>query len=83
MTYTILSAQWGNEDKSAVVAITREVAAVALSAVDTPEEWAAFQKWAQSNLVSALPVPVVVTLTPEQKLAKIGLTPAELKTLVV
>lgn len=57
MTYTIKSAQWGNEDRTSVIAITEEVAAVALSEVDTPKEWENFLKWAQKNEVAELPTP--------------------------
>lgn len=41
MIYTFLSAQYANADHTAAVAMTVEAAAVALSAVDTPDEWAA------------------------------------------
>lgn len=37
--YTFLSARFANDDATAVVAITEEVAAVAISASDTPEQW--------------------------------------------
>lgn len=40
-TYTVLSARYSNPDHTAAVAMTEEVAAVVLSAVDTPEAWAA------------------------------------------
>lgn len=58
MTYTILSAQWGNEDKSSAVITTKEAAAVAVSPVDTPEEWYAFLEWSSKNYVSDLAAPV-------------------------
>jgi hypothetical protein len=45
MSYTIISARWGNSESTSAVIITREAAAVAISEVDTPEEWARFQEW--------------------------------------
>jgi hypothetical protein len=44
MSYTIISAWWGNEDNTSAVIITEEAAAVAISEVDTPDEWASFQR---------------------------------------
>lgn len=38
---TVLSAAYANADGSAAVVVTDEIGAVALSAVDTPEQWAA------------------------------------------
>jgi hypothetical protein len=45
MSYTIISARWGNEEKTSAVIVTEEAAAVAISGVDTPDEWASFQQW--------------------------------------
>jgi len=58
MTYTILSAQWGNAEQSSAVIRTQEVGHVAISERDTPEEWAAFQTWKASNVVSSPPAPL-------------------------
>lgn len=43
MTYTFLSASYANAEKTAIVAMTEEAGAVALSKVDTPAEWAALK----------------------------------------
>ena len=85
MTYRIRSARWGNEDKTSAVILTDEVGHVAISALDTPEEWAAFQQWTKKNMVAdARPKPRA--LTPQQKFdrlfARLGMTPAEFKTLL-
>ena len=52
MTLTILSAAYANEDGTAAVAITAQAAAVALSATDTPDAWAAM-------LAAVTPAPFV------------------------
>jgi hypothetical protein len=39
MTYTFLSASFANAEKTAVVAMTAESGAVALSRCDTPADW--------------------------------------------
>lgn len=49
MTYTFLSAHYANEQNTAVVAITEEVAAVALSEVDTPADWDDLLQWADGD----------------------------------
>ena len=41
MSFTFLSAAYGNAAGDAVIAVTEEVGAVALSVIDTPEDWAA------------------------------------------
>lgn len=41
MSYTFLSAAYGNVEGSAIVAVTVEVGAVALSLADTPDAWEA------------------------------------------
>jgi len=41
MSYTFLAARYANAEQTAAVAETEEAASVALSAVDTPEDWAA------------------------------------------
>lgn len=38
---TIISAQWANAEHTAAIVMTAEAGAVALSAADTPTEWAA------------------------------------------
>jgi hypothetical protein len=45
MPYTIISARWGNKERTSAVIVTQEAAAVAVSEVDTPGEWASFQRW--------------------------------------
>lgn len=39
MSYTFLSATYANPQRTAAIAFTEECGAVALSVVDTPEEW--------------------------------------------
>lgn len=51
MTFTIKSARWGNEERTAAILDTGECAFVAISVKDTPEEWEAFLKWQDSNKV--------------------------------
>ena len=41
MSYTFLTARYANAEQTAAIAETEEAASVALSAVDTPEDWAA------------------------------------------
>lgn len=41
MSYTFVSARYGNPQHTAAVAITEEAGAVAMSEIDTPEAWAA------------------------------------------
>jgi hypothetical protein len=84
MAYTILSATWGNEQQTSAVVVTQEVAAVAISQVDTPAEWANFQNWLKTNPVAPLPVmPTKATLSTDQKfnnfLTQLGMTSTELK----
>ena len=84
MSYTILDARWGNLEKTSAVVRTAEVGHVAISFADTTEEWIAFLQWAKSNPVEDLPAPKAPPppLTSEQKLGKMGLTIAELKTVL-
>ena len=80
MTYTIQSAQWGDEARDSAVIMTAEVAAVAISARDTPEEWAAFQEWQTSNTVAELsprPPPLTKDQKFDQFFTGLGMTPAE------
>lgn len=56
MTYTILSANYANEDNTAVVIFTKEAAAVAISKADTPKEWQNMLEWAKTNEVKPFPV---------------------------
>ncbi len=55
MRYTILTATWGNEDRTSAILTTAEVGALAASEVDTPDTWADFVAWqAAGNIVRAL-----------------------------
>lgn len=47
MTYTIISAQFANSEHTSAVVMTEESASVALSEVDTPEEWVAMLEWGE------------------------------------
>lgn len=49
MAYTILSAEYANPDHTAAVIMTKEAAAVLISSVDTPDEWAAMLKWGKPS----------------------------------
>ncbi|MCM0018909.1 MAG: hypothetical protein NBV67_02850 [Tagaea sp.] len=61
MSYTFLSAQYANAENTAAVAITKEASAVALSAADTPEEWAALLAWGTPTAYVAQPVVRIAT----------------------
>lgn len=62
MSYTFLSAQYANPDHTSAVAVTAEAAAVALSAVDTPEHWAALHAWGTPSAFVPPPPPPAPTL---------------------
>lgn len=55
MTYTIRGARWGSPEHTSAVVLSEEVGHVAISAMDAPEEWAAFLEWAKSNPVGDSP----------------------------
>lgn len=82
MKYTVISARWGNAEHSSAVIITVECAAVAISAFDTPVEWAAFVNWAKDNQVADAPA-ARAPMTKQQKfdrwLTSVGMTAAEVK----
>jgi hypothetical protein len=59
VTFTILSAAFANTDNTAAVAQTVEAGSVLLSAVDTPDNWAAM-------LAATTPAPFVLPPTPAQ-----------------
>lgn len=40
MAYTFISASYANKEHTAIVAMTKEAAAVVFSEVDTPDDWA-------------------------------------------
>jgi len=87
MTYTIRSAQWGNEAHTSAVIDTVEVNNVAISLADTPQEWAAFLIFASTHIVAEVPViPLPPVLTKAERLDRMlasrGLTLADLKTLL-
>lgn len=45
----IITASWGNEDRTSAIVNTREVGHKAISERDTPEAWADFQAWRASG----------------------------------
>lgn len=59
MPYTINSAQYANADKTAAVINTVEVADVAISTVDTPDEWMSLLQWegAGNKIAAYVPPP--------------------------
>lgn len=89
---TILSASWGNEDKSSAIVKTVERGHKAISA-HTPEEWADFIAWRLAgNPVRALEDGAAFKAALERKaeqaalrssatskLASLGITPEELR----
>jgi hypothetical protein len=89
MTYTFRSARYANAEGTAVVADTAEDAHVALSAADTPGEWAALMAAAARGevAIAAYAAPAAPPQrTPAEKLAALlaaeGLTLAELEALL-
>ncbi len=60
MTITILSARYGNEERTSAVVITQERGAVAISELDRPEAWAALLAWQQAGGTIQDPDPVTV-----------------------
>lgn len=79
MIYTIISASYGDPQNTSIVLQTLEAGAVAVSKVDTPELWGKALAFGPSPYVPPAPGPVV---TPTEKLARIGLSPTELKAIV-
>lgn len=79
MTYTFLSAQYANAENTAAVAITQEAAAVALSAVDTPTEWAALHEWGTPSAFVPPSAPPAPTL--EQLQAQLAAIQAQINAL--
>jgi hypothetical protein len=85
MIYTMQSAQWGNSDHSSAVIVTEESGAVAISAVDTPREWAEFIEWAKGNVVvdePALPPQPTKQQKFDRWLSSIGATAEEIKAML-
>ncbi|MGO4670097.1 hypothetical protein [Bosea sp. 2RAB26] len=58
MTYTILSAQYANQEHTAAVAMTEEAAAVLTSQADTPDLWVAVHEWGEPLAFEPPPVTV-------------------------
>lgn len=82
MTYTIRSAQWGNEENTSAVIFTKENGAVAISQNDTPDEWANFAEFRKTNAVASMPT-FAPPASKQQALEKrLGMTVAELKALL-
>ncbi|MFN9113682.1 MAG: hypothetical protein ACK5XN_26735 [Bacteroidota bacterium] len=79
MTYTFLSAQYANPEHTAAVAITAEAAAVAFSATDTPEHWAALH--AVLTPADYVPPPQPPAPTREQLLAELAALQAKIEAL--
>jgi hypothetical protein len=61
MTYTILSAQYANEDHSAAVIQTEEAGGVLVSEADTPDLWAAMMAWGAPSSFNPSPGPADIT----------------------
>ncbi|KFL25078.1 hypothetical protein JP74_21345 [Devosia sp. 17-2-E-8] len=47
MTYSFVSARYANVDHTSAIAMTEEASEVALSPIDTPEDWADLLAWGQ------------------------------------
>ncbi|MFD1944748.1 hypothetical protein [Paradevosia shaoguanensis] len=45
MTYTFISARFANADHTSAIAMTAEAAEIALSPIDTPDDWADLLAW--------------------------------------
>ena len=70
MTYTFISAAYTTEDESAAVAITEEAAAVLLSELDNPDQWAALHEWGMPDAyVAPVPPPPTVVSASQAKIA--------------
>lgn len=78
MTYTIISARYANSEHTAAVLITEEVAAVAISATDTPVEWAAMLAWGMPDEYVEPPQPrrMIRKSLVKQRLIDLGLMEA-------
>lgn len=63
---TILSAQWANAEHTAAIVMTVEAGAVALSAADTPAEWAALLDSGVAVADFVPPPPPKLVATPRQ-----------------
>lgn len=61
MAYTILSAQYANEDSSSAVIETSEAAAVLVSERDTPDLWADMLAWGEPASFAPSPAPAAIT----------------------
>lgn len=61
MTYTIISAQYANENNTAAVIRTEEAGAVLLSEKDTPDEWAAMLAWGTPDAFDPPEIPSAIT----------------------
>jgi hypothetical protein len=68
MTFTIISANYANEENTAAVITTKENGAVAISDIDTPEEWENLLSWGKENKIDDYVTPEIVEETPEEKL---------------
>ena len=85
MTYKILAARWGNDDRTSAVVLSEEVGHAAISDRDTPEEWAAFLQWVSyGHFVEDAWQPAPrAELTKAEKLARLferaGVTIADLR----
>lgn len=64
MSYTYLSAAYGNTDATAIIAVTEESGAVALSLADTPDAWEALlasEIAIEAYVEPAAPVPAAIS----------------------
>jgi len=84
VTYTIISARYANPEHTAALLMTEEAASVAISAADTPEEWAAMLAWGDPGEYAAGPSSrrMVRKSLVKQRLIDLGLMDAAFAALV-
>ena len=72
----IISAKYGNQDRTSAVIMTEERGAVAVSEVDRPVIWSALMEWANAGGVIEDPSPEIVVTESDIAAAQIMKMPA-------
>jgi hypothetical protein len=66
VTYTIVSAVYANKDHTAAVVQTEEAGSVAVSEIDTPDQWAVMLDWGEPEPFEEPPEPIPDRVTARQ-----------------